>query len=134
MTNTTFIKVDALFLALGYTKTSFRGQATRVFQKALGMQKELAQATFVLTEKETKTVLMDLVKGKSKNKNFALELLNDDNFLQVENILTEDDTYTGKTKKVAKKKAITKALMEEFLEEQGLTEELKEWFKNRVEA
>ena len=130
MTNT-FFKLDVLFLELGYNKTTFRGQATRVLQKALGMPKELAQGTHVLKIEEVKKVLMDLIKGKSKYKNEALALLNDENFLQVEEIATEDDTYNPTVKKAKKKKAITKALIEEFLEEKGLTEELKEWFKAR---
>jgi hypothetical protein len=124
------IKIDVLFMeGLGYGSKVWKGQATRVLQKALGIEKESAQKCFVLNEGDTKEVLMDLAKGKSNYRGRALELLNDNNFMQIKGILTEDGSY--KVEKPAKKKAKkhTKADLENFLEMKNLMQEFKDWVK-----
>ena len=129
---TTFIKVDVLFATLGYSETVYRGQATRLFQKALKVSKEMAQGLDILTIEETKAILTDLAVGKSKAKLIAMDLLQNDKFLSIENVATEDDTYKIEKKAKAKKsKQAKKSDFQDFITENGLEDEFKEWFATR---
>ena len=88
------IKLDDLFIAIGYGLAQWRGMATTQLQK-VGFTKEEAQGSHFITEEKAQELFANILKGSSsKKQNVATVVLDD---------ITCDDDYTiTKMSKTAK--------------------------------
>ena len=127
------IKLDELFLAIGYSVSAWKSSATMQLQK-IGFTKEQAQGTHLLTEEKTIELLARISDSGSKYKKNASDLLKDG----FETLETEDENYVcvnlSKTAKAVapsvKKDHITFDL-KEFIETISTLEEFEKFRANK---
>jgi len=119
------IRVEALFLALGFGTNIARGQATRVIKKVMKLE-DGANQVHVVSQEDAKKLLTEVAFSKSKNSLVARQLIENDGFLELD-IFTEDANFKPVKEKAPKKGRVLKSDLEEFLKSEGLEEQFKQW-------